>query len=158
MAFCLPAVRHINTFYSLAVGLLLGSSLVVRAQQYSIPWYTIAGGGGSSAGGVYSVTGTIGQYAAGHLSGGNYSIDGGFWGLIAAVQTPGAPVLSIKTLNSQVIISWTNTGSIFNLQESPNLNLASGWTAVSQTLVLTNGLNTVTVTNTGGNLFFRLKQ
>ncbi|MFN3409754.1 MAG: hypothetical protein ACK45B_12210, partial [Limisphaerales bacterium] len=29
--------------------------------QYSIPWQTIDGGGGTSTGGVYRVTGTIGQ-------------------------------------------------------------------------------------------------
>src|ERR1035437_2294046 len=30
-------------------------------QSYSIDWYKIAGGGGSSTGGVYAVSGTIGQ-------------------------------------------------------------------------------------------------
>jgi hypothetical protein len=59
--------------------------------QYSIDWSTIDGGGGTSTGGVYSVTGTIGQPDAGKMSGGNFTLDGGFWGLVAAVQTPGAP-------------------------------------------------------------------
>lgn len=31
------------------------------AQSYSIDWFTIDGGGGTSTGGVYSVSGTIGQ-------------------------------------------------------------------------------------------------
>src|SRR3989442_10530644 len=65
----------------------------VDAQNYSIDWFTIDGGGGTSTGGVYSVSGTIGQPAAGHLSGGNYTIDGGFLVIIAAIQTPGAPLL-----------------------------------------------------------------
>ena len=35
--------------------------VVIFAQSYSIDWYKIAGGGGTSTGGVYSVSGTIGQ-------------------------------------------------------------------------------------------------
>jgi len=34
-------------------------------QQCSIDWYKIAGGGGTSTGGVYSASGTIGQPDAG---------------------------------------------------------------------------------------------
>src|SRR5215510_4725823 len=67
-----------------------------KAQNYSIDWFTIDGGGGTSTGGVYSVTGTIGQPDAGHLSSGNFTIDGGFWGILAAVQSPGAPNLTIQ--------------------------------------------------------------
>ena len=50
-----------------------------RAQQYSIDWHTIDGGGGASTGGVYSVSGTIGQPdAGGPLTGGSFSLIGGF--------------------------------------------------------------------------------
>ena len=62
-----------------------------RAQNFTIDWFTIDGGGGTSTGGVYSVSGTIGQPDAGTMSAGNYSLVGGFWGIVAAVQTPGAP-------------------------------------------------------------------
>ena len=42
---------------------------------------------------MYSVSGTIGQHdAGGPMTGGNYSLTGGFWALYA-VQTPGAPCL-----------------------------------------------------------------
>jgi hypothetical protein len=46
---------------------------------YEITWYTIDGGGGSSNGGSYALDGTIGQAEAGMLSGGSYSLGGGFW-------------------------------------------------------------------------------
>ena len=71
------------------LGLLIPS--LGLAQSYTIDWYKIAGGGGTSMGGVYAGSGTIGQPDAGHLSGGNYSINGGFWGIISVVQTPGSP-------------------------------------------------------------------
>ena len=78
----------------LALGLLLLATAArpANAQSYSIDWSTVDGGGGTSTGGVYSVTGTIGQPDAGStMSGGNYTLEGGFWGIIAAVPTPGAP-------------------------------------------------------------------
>ena len=45
--------------------------------SYSIDWYKISGGGGTSTGGVYSVSGTVGQHDAGGLmTGGNFSLTG----------------------------------------------------------------------------------
>jgi hypothetical protein len=61
--------------------LLLAS---VANADYSISWHTIDGGGGTSSGGQYSITGTIGQPDASHSEGGNYQISGGFW--------PGGPL------------------------------------------------------------------
>jgi hypothetical protein len=46
---------------------------------YNLPWWTADSGGGSSNGGNYQLSGTIGQPDAGVLSGGNYRLDGGFW-------------------------------------------------------------------------------
>src|ERR1035441_1581848 len=71
-------------------------AIVAQAQNYTVDWFTMDGGGGTSTGGVYSVSGTIGQADAGRLSGGNYTLDSGFWGIIGAVQMPGAPRLSVS--------------------------------------------------------------
>ena len=62
---------------------LLSPALLI-AQQYTVDWYKISDGGGTSTGGVYSVSGTIGQPdASGAMSGGQYSVTGGFWSLYA---------------------------------------------------------------------------
>lgn len=59
---------------------LLACSLQVSAQSYSIGWYQVAGGGGTSAGASYQVTGTVGQPVAGGAStAGIYSLTGGHW-------------------------------------------------------------------------------
>lgn len=49
--------------------------------SYSIDWYTIDGGGGTSIGGKFSLTGTIGQFDAqpGGAAGGDFTLIGGFW-------------------------------------------------------------------------------
>ena len=126
------------------------------AQQYSIDWYKVAGGGGTSTGGVYSVSGTIGQHdAGGPMTGGNYSLTGGFWALISVVQTPGAPNLTITHAGNSVIVSWPNTGN-FTLQQNANLALPNGWATSGYTITTANGTNSITITPPTGNLFFRL--
>jgi len=67
--------------------LLFSLSAFLAAAQYSIDWFTIDGGGGISTGGVYAVSGSIGQPDAGRMSGGNFAMDGGFWGIIATNST-----------------------------------------------------------------------
>jgi hypothetical protein len=130
-----------------------------HAQQYSIGWYKVAGGGGTSTGGTYTVSGTIGQHdAGGPMAGGNYSLTGGFWALISAVQTSGLPLLTI-TLNSQlstVTVSWPDTGT-YTLQQNSNLGGGS-WTTSGYTITTSNGTNSITVTPPTGNLFFRLSK
>ena len=48
-----------------AVLLLLFAISPAGALDYAIDWHTIDGGGGTSTGGVYAVSGTIGQPDAG---------------------------------------------------------------------------------------------
>ena len=140
----------------LILGLLIPT--ISFAQQYSIDWYKIAGGAGTSTGATYQVTGTIGQPdASGAMTGGSYSVTGGFWSLISVVQTPGTPNLTINHVGNSVIVSWPNTGT-YTLQQNSNLALPSGWatTAYSVTTNSSAGTNSITITPPVGSLFFRL--
>ena len=130
--------------------------LPALGQTYSIDWYKISGGGGTSTGGNYQVSGTIGQPdASGAMTGGSYSLTGGFWSLISVVQTPGLPNLTITFVGpNNVVVSWPNTGS-YTLQQ--NNNLAGGsWTTSGYTISTSNGTNSITISPPTGNLFFRL--
>src|ERR1051325_3415826 len=123
------------------------------AQSYSIDWFTIDGGGGTSTGGVYSVSGTIGQPDAGTLSGGSYSLVGGFWGAVIPVQQVGSPTLFIENLlNGSVRVSWLPNTPGFLLQEAGSLNAAPvGWSNAPPTYV-----NGATIPASGQTRFFRL--
>ena len=126
------------------------------AQNYTVDWFTIDGGGGTSTGGVYSVTGTIGQPDTGHMSGGNYTLDGGFWGVIAAVQMPGAPLLSVSlTTTNTVLISWPYPSTGFNLQQNGALGTAN-WVNVTNSPVQAGQELQVIVRPPSGNKFYRL--
>jgi len=128
-------------------------SPALQAQTYSIDWNKIAGGGGTSTGGVYTVSGTIGQPdASGAMTGGSYSLTGGFWSLYA-LQTPGAPLLTITHVGNQAIVWWDSTVTGWTLQT--NVNLATPtWGNYLGPIVS----NCVTNAPPKGNLFFRLHQ
>jgi hypothetical protein len=134
---------------------ILTPAFCLRAwgQSYSIDWYKIAGGGGTSTNGQYSLSGTIGQPdASGAMTGGNYSVTGGFWSLYA-VQTPGAPLLTITYAGNQAVVSWSPSVTGWTLQTNANLATPT-WGNYLGTIVN----NSVTNAPPKGNLFFRLKQ
>jgi len=127
--------------------------------QYGIDWFALPGGGGTSSGGAYTLSGSIGQpeaSAANALTGGSYALTGGFWSLISVVQTPGQPNLTISQSGHSVIISWPATAG-GTLQQNANLANASGWVTSSYPVTTLDGISSITITPPVGNLFFRLK-
>ncbi len=59
-------------------------------QGYSMSWWTVDGGGGTSAGGSLSLAATLAQPDAGSLAGPGLTLDGGFW---SRAMTPPEPPL-----------------------------------------------------------------
>jgi hypothetical protein len=142
------------------LGLLLPA--LGHAQTYSIDWYKVAGGGGTSTGTngsiVYAVSGTVGQQdASTAMTGGPYSLTGGFWSLIALVQNAGAPILTIRQSPGSATISWPSPSTGFVLQTNSNPGQPT-WSAYTGTIVtnLAGTTNSVTITPPVGKLFFRL--
>jgi hypothetical protein len=67
----------------LVLSLVEGPAGVAAAngQGYTLDWWTVDGGGATfSTGGAYALGGSIGQPDAGLLTGGDYTLGGGFWG------------------------------------------------------------------------------
>jgi hypothetical protein len=148
-------MKTMTSFFGFLACALVQISL--SAQSYSIDWYKVAGGGGTSTGGQYSLSGTIGQPdASGSMKGGQYSVSGGFWS-IYAVQTPGAPLLTITYAGNKAIVSWPSPSTGFVLQT--NNNLVTGTWGNYGGIVSDNGtVKSETNAPLVGNLFFRLKQ
>ena len=150
-------VREVVT---LVLFIILHSCFCLRAvgQSYSIDWHTLDGGGGTSTGGVYSVSGTIGQPDAGAqpMTGGNFSLTGGFWSLLSVVQTPGAPTLSISmTSSNTALVSWPSPSTGFNLQVNTNGLATVNWS--NAPAATDNGTIKYLIVNPpSGNRFYRL--
>src|SRR5262245_45917092 len=158
-------IKHIiagvtmNSFIQKA--LMLGCAGILAtaasAQNYSVDWFTIDGGGGTSTGGVYTVNGTIGQPdAGGPMTGGGYSLTGGFWSLLAVTPTAGAPKLTITLVEPNVAkVSWPSPSTGFVLQQNTNLNVTI-WAAASET-ISDDGTNKFIIVNpVAGNRWYRL--
>lgn len=139
---------------ALLAGLLL--PVIVQAQPFSIGWYKIAGGGGTSGSGEYSISGTIGQSeAGGAMSGGNFSVTGGFWSMISVVATAGAPTLVISHSAAGVIVSWPASAGGWTLQQTSDLSTGA-WGASAFPIANDGVTESITISNPSENLFFRL--
>jgi hypothetical protein len=162
----LSAIRKCVLAFRMAC-LVVGCAVVLatvgtplQAQTYSIDWFTIDGGGGTSTGGSYSVTGTIGQPDAGQMSGGPYALTGGFWSLFNVIQTPGAPFLSVVQINGAVTISWPLPATGFVLEETPILVSAPAaipWNLTSRPYQTNATHISITVPTPVGRTFYRLR-
>ncbi len=133
-------------------------ALPVHAQSYDINWHVISGGGGTSTGGVFTVSGTIGQPAAGGpMVGGQYSLTGGFWALYA-VQTAGAPQLRIfLTRTNTAVVAWPAPSTGFVLQQNAALG-TTNWVNTPTSPIVVGDENQLIVSPPVGRLFYRLKQ
>ena len=125
--------------------------------QYSIDWFTVDGGGGTSSVGLYEISGTIGQPDAGSVSAGNYVIEGGFWSDLEAVPEPGPPGLAIELVSpGSALITWPAPSTGYVLQQNTSLT-TTNWVALTNPPVVVNGEIQITVSPTVGNRYYRLK-
>ena len=78
-------MKHLGLALLLVATILVMIVGGVAAQGgYDLSWWTADGGGYTfSAGGDYSLGGTIGQPDAGLLTGSGYTLAGGFWSGVA---------------------------------------------------------------------------
>jgi hypothetical protein len=147
---------HGNWAVLLLAALLLGHP--VSARSYGIDWYKVAGGGGTSTNGSLQIDGTVGQPdASGPLTGGGYSLAGGYVGVIAPVQdryvagpggtisgplsqlvnygSSGAAVTAVPNLGYQ-FVNWSDgvtTATRTDLNETSNLSVTANFVVLSDT-------------------------
>ncbi len=137
------------------------SALPAAAQSgsnFQITKSTIDGGGAlRSTGGNFTLSGTVGQPDAAVVVGGNFSLQGGFWTGLTLIQTPGAPLLTIRRVPpSRAVIAWPVSVTGFVLEEAPSVN--GPWTPAQGLAAGTVTEHTLTVPSTTGMKVYRLKQ
>src|SRR5205823_1564748 len=73
--------RQLTVFiFLISLFFLAGAVWAQTSSDYSLAWNTVDNGGAlTSAGGAYTLSGSVGQPDAGVVLGGAYSVAGGFW-------------------------------------------------------------------------------
>jgi hypothetical protein len=143
-------------YASAGLSLLLGGSLALHAQNYSLNSPAINAGGGTFSGGTFSLTANIGQPAnPSAASGGSFTMNAGPATLLANVVTPGMPTVTIKLVSHNIILSWPVTAAGFALEQTASLKTPN-WTTTAGTVTVVNGQNQLVITTPTGNNYFRL--
>jgi hypothetical protein len=133
---------------ALLVCAVLTCAATITAQAYSITC-------GTSAGAGYSLSGAIGQPDAGRMAGDTYTIEGGFWGVMASIP----PALSIACSGADIIVSWPLSATDYVLEETPTLTTSPiPWTRVSPPYTTNATHYSLTVPAPTGAKFYRLRK
>jgi hypothetical protein len=153
-------MKHAFQVYP-ALLLFAAAARPAPAQQYAIPWFKIAGGGATapSTGGVYALSGTIGQVDSGRVASTNYSyrLEAGFWAI--AIQQLGYPSLNITQSSTNTVVSWVTAESGLILQSATDLATPTAWTDTGLSVATNATTNLVTVPlNPTQRAFFRLRR
>jgi hypothetical protein len=91
------------------------------------------------------------------MTGGVYALEGGIYGAFTAVQTPGAPLLSVALLtNNTLRLQWPAAAGGFVLEQAAGLENAA-WAAVSNAPVQVGAVWEVMLAPSAGQHFYRLR-
>ncbi len=93
----LNAIRYSNTPALVSATLVIAiAAASTKAQPFDLSWHTIDGGGAMlSSGGAFTLSATIGQSDAGvPMSGGSFTMSGGFWPGAAEPDATGVTIVS----------------------------------------------------------------
>jgi len=137
-----------QTFFICLMTVSLATGL---AQGHSLSWFTIDGGGGASAGGRFSLSGTIGQPDAGWLTNEGDSLQGGFWSGAAN----DSPRLRLFRYGGSVVLAWPKSAAGFRLQTATNPR-TSHWAQINQPALTVEDEHWVILPETANHQFFRL--
>jgi hypothetical protein len=136
---------------------LLGFAAYQASAEYRIDLLTISGGG-TSAGGAYRADLTIGEPGNGTFNGGQYTLEGGFWNILDALQIPGTPGLTVAlTSVNTVLVCWPSPSGGFALEQNSDLG-TSNWSPLLQQPTDDGVTKCISLNLQNGNLFLRLKK
>jgi hypothetical protein len=145
-------VRALAILGLLFPGLLCG-------QDFSLDWFSVGSGGGSSSGGGFELSGSAGEPAAIAMSGGGFEMSGGFWSGLTALDTSAGPVTLNLTLSGGLaVLSWADIGVVFILEEAPAGPYPAPWRTLDVTPQLQNGMEIVRLPLASDGRFYRLRQ
>jgi hypothetical protein len=149
--------RPVSRRAIVAGAIVLYSALApLRAQQYTLLWARVSGGGGLTSGGNFVCLGVPGQVEGGPSGGGSFSLFSEFDPGLIAGPPAATPSISISyALSDTVVLTWPASFSSFVLQQKGDLSL-SAWTNTGQSPTASGASLTLALPISGKAQFFRL--
>jgi hypothetical protein len=86
-------MKRMTVLLVIALVLLVPLALALASNGYDLSWWTADGGGGGLTSSSYTLSGTAGQPDASVLTGGSYSLAGGFWSVASKGQMLYLPIV-----------------------------------------------------------------
>ena len=143
------------TFTTLLAAFLIELGLSsLLGQSYSIDRFAIAGGSGAGSGGDFTLNGAIGQPDTGAMSGGNYSLAGGFWGVISTPPPVDSAIIKVWVVGGEVHLRFTGIpGRIYYVERAHSVT--GPWPDRLATLTMPSDGVVEFVDTTGPSSFYR---
>lgn len=141
-----------------ALAALLFAAATAHAQTYTLDFFSIEGGGGTSTSGAYTVSSTVGQSDAAVRDGLPFSVSTGFWSVSAAVNSP---FLIVTHAGGSVTVQWIKPATDFLLEESATLAPTPGtaWMQVPVENYQTNATHVfLTIPAAAASRFYHLRK
>jgi len=132
--------------------------MAAGASSLVVDWCTVDAGGGTATGASFSVSSTVGQPDAGTFTNSSHAIRGGFWGIVAVVQTPDAPTLEIGVSGNTILLMWPIDESGFSVEETSTLPQQASWSQIPPPYQTNATHNFYIVPLTTGNKYYRLNK
>lgn len=70
-------MNHVTRTFALFA--LIGAMVTAARAAYDLSWWTVDGGSANMSGGTFTLNGTAGQPDTTQMTGGVYTLTGGFW-------------------------------------------------------------------------------
>jgi hypothetical protein len=99
-----------------AVAVTWSATGFAQEASYAIPWSVVVSGGGSSSGGIFTLSATIDAVSGNLLSGGDFDLTGAFW---SVPQPSEAPRLEIFSAAGVPTLIWSASRSALQQADTP---------------------------------------
>ena len=140
--------------WTLALAAITG---LVAGQSFMLDGFVVGGGGGESAGGVYSVVGAVGQPETGSMNAGPFTLSSGFWTLEGVVRASASPRMTFYTQDGFLVIAWGPGDAGSTLEYTTDLGSGAWITETTPPTQSTTGYS-VSLPVASGHRYYRLRK
>lgn len=153
-----PRLLHLLGLMLLGAACGVGQASA-QTGRFSIQGGTVTSGGQTSTNATYRLEGTPGQPLVAKSAAGRFEVEVGFWALVVALQTPGAPELRVVREAGIYKLRWARSAvPDWILEASPRIGPTAVWTPTTDPITEAGADREAIIGTVPGHRFFRLRR